>query len=270
MFKQVVHLLVLAEFVSACAATTATPTTVASEPPAPGEEESVPPTPAPPPETTLEPAPVPTATIEPSPVPTATPENQIFRDDFTGGLQPGWEWENENPDLWTFTDDGWLQIMGEDNSLLNKQQQSNLLWRPLPGGDFIITIHLKTQPLSNFQQATLYLYEDLENYVALNRGFCDLCVDGGNAYYFEFKIGGAIGTYNQPTDATDVYIRLTRDGGVISGYYANTPGNWERIGRYGGSYFEFKKVGIGVTNSDPHDIMGDLVAQFDYFEITRP
>ena len=163
-----------------------------------------------------------------------------------------------------------LQIMGEDPSLLGGEAQSNLLWRDLPGGDFSITVHLKTQPLVNFQQATIYLYEDVENFVALNRGYCDICLEGGNAYYFEFKIGGEWGTYNHPTDATDVYLRLTREGDVISGYYAEEPGQWERIGRYGGSYFEFKRVGIGVTNADPHDVQGDLVGQFDYFEITRP
>ena len=238
-----------------------------TQPPAPAEEPeptAVPPTS--PPEPTVEPSPEPTPTIEV----TATPENQLFRDDFTGELQPGWEWENENPDLWTFTDDGFLQIMGEDNSLLNEQPQSNLLWRPLPEGDFIVTVHVVTQPLSNFQQATIYLYEDIENYVAINRGYCDLCVDGGNAFYFEFKIGGEFGTYNSPTDATDVYIRLVSEENVISGYYATEPGNWERIGRYGGAYFEFTQVGIGVTNSDPFGSDDDLVGQFDYFEITRP
>ena len=253
-------------FVLTACSTTATleptplppPTTTAPEP------TQVPPT-EPPPEPTAKPSPEPTPTTEP----TATPENQLFRDDFTGELQPGWTWENEKPDLWTFTDDGWLQIIGEDPSLLNGQPQSNLLWRDLPNGDFIITIHLKTQPLVNFQQATLYLYENLDNYVALNRGFCDLCVDGGNAFYFEFKISGAFGTYNQPTDETDVYIRLTREDDMISGFYANEPGNWERIGRYGGSYFDFKRVGLGVTNSDPQGVQGDLMGQFDYFEITR-
>jgi hypothetical protein len=129
---------------------------------------------------------------------------------------------------------------------------------------------LKTQPLVNFQQATIYLYEDPENFVALNRGYCDVCLEGGNAYFFEFKIGGTIGTYNNPTDATDVYLRLTSEEGVISGYYAEDPGQWERIGRYGGSYFEFKRVGIGVTNADPFGADGDLVGQFDFFEITKP
>lgn len=248
-------------------ACTSPPPAEPTQPPAPADEPE--PTPLPPtnpPEPTVEPSPEPTAVVEV----TATPEGQIFRDDFMGELQPGWQWENENPDRWTITSDGWLQIMGEDNSLLNEQAQSNLLWRDLPDGDFVITAHLKTQPLSNFQQATIFLYEDIENYIAINRGFCDLCVDGGNAYYFEFKIGGEMGTYNSPTDATDVYIRLESKDNVISGYYANEPDKWERIGRYGGAYFEFTRVGIGVTNSDPFGSEGDLVGQFDYFEITRP
>ncbi len=237
---------------------------------APATTEPAPPPPLPTtaPEPTIPPEPSP----EPAPIiePTATPENQLFRDDFTEALGPGWEWENENPERWTFTDDGWLQIMGEDSSLLNEQPQSNLLWRPLPGGDFIITIHLKTQPLNNFQQATLFLYEDIENYVAINRGYCDLCDTGGNGFFFEFKISGASGSYSAKTEATDVYLRLTREGDVLSGYYGTAPDKFERIGRYGGSYFDFTKVGIGVTNSDPKGIEGDLVGQFDYFEITRP
>jgi len=238
-----------------------------TQPPAPADEPeptAVPPTS--PPEPTVEPSPEPTPAIDV----TATPENQIFRDDFTGELQPGWEWENENPDLWTFTDDGWLQIAGEDSSLLADEYQSNLLWRDLPSGDFVITVHMKAQPFVNFQQATIYIYEDPDNYVALNRGYCDVCIDDGSAFYMEYKITGQFGSYNKPTDEADVYIRLTREGDVISGFYAFEPGKWERIGRYGGSYFEFTRVGIGVTNADPFGADGDLIGQFDYFEITKP
>ena len=229
------------------------------------EPSPIPPTELPP-EPTVEPSPEPTPTIEPA----ATPENQLFRDDFTGELQPGWTWENEKPDLWTFTNEGWLQIIGEDNSLLAVEQQSNLLWRALPGGNFIITVHLKAQPIVNFQQATLYIYEDPENYIALNRGFCDLCLDGGNAFFMEYKIGGAWGAYNKATDKTDVYIRLTRESDVVSGYYAYEPDQWERIGRFGGAYFDFTRVGLGVTNVDSEGRDADLVGQFDYIEITRP
>jgi hypothetical protein len=110
----------------------------------------------------------PTATV----VPTATPENQLFRDDFNGLLQPGWTWENENPNRWNLTSDGWLEILGEDAALLYGQAQSNLLWRELPESDFAITVHLNAVPVANFQQATIYLYEDTQNYVAINRGYC--------------------------------------------------------------------------------------------------
>jgi pyrimidine-specific ribonucleoside hydrolase len=125
-----------------------------------------------------------TATLPPAPVsatvPATTPENQIFRDDFEGALQPGWTWENEKPDHWALTPDGWLQILGEDAGLLYGQAQSNLLWRELPEGNFAITVHLQAAPVVNFQQATIYLYEDLQNYIAINRGFCGPCLPGGD------------------------------------------------------------------------------------------
>lgn len=259
--KKVIYMLVISIItLAACATPTSEPPTDQQAP----EPAHISPTSAP--EPTVEPSPEPTPTIEAS----ATPENLIFRDDFTGELQPGWTWENENPDLWKITDDGWLQIIGEDMSLLSDEYQSNMLWRELPSGDFIISIHLRAQPIANFQQATLYIYEDPDNYVALNRGYCDICIDNGSAFYMEYKIYGGFGSYNKPTDETDVYIRLAREADVITGYYAFEPEQWERIGRYGGSYFEFKRVGIGVSNVDPFGADADLVGLFDYFEITRP
>jgi hypothetical protein len=223
------------------------------------------PTPVPPtapPEQTVEPSPEPTPTLEP----TATPENQIFRDDFTGSLQPGWEWENENPDRWEITNDGWLQIIGEHDSLLGEGKQNNLLWYPLPEGNFVITTHLKTLPFENFHQATIYIYEDPNNFIAINRGYCGPCSTGGGGFYMEYKINGEGSAYQTATDAEDVYLRLESKDNIISGYYATVPDQWERLGRFG-NYFQFKKVGIGVTNVRAAD---DLVGLFDYFEITRP
>jgi hypothetical protein len=156
--------------------------------------------------------PVPTATALPAetqrPANTPLPAGILFRDDFEGELQPGWEWENENPDKWTFTDGGWLQIIGESNNLLRENQQNNLLWYPLPTGDFVITVHLKTQPFENFHQAAIYIYQDPENYVTINRGYCDLCPTGGNGFYMDYEISGAMGNYNIATSAEDVYLRL--------------------------------------------------------------
>ncbi len=207
---------------------------------------------------------LPTETPKPSNTP--LPAGVIFRDDFNGELQPGWEWQYENPSKWTFTDDGWLQIIGERDSLLGNGRQSNLLWYPLPAGDIVITVHLKTKPFENFQQSAIFIYEDPENYITINRGFCDICPTGGNGFYMDYKIGGKWGDYNVATSAEDVYLRLEAKDNIISGFYATEPEQWTRLGRFG-NYFQFKKVGIGVSNVGAAD---DVVGLFDYFEISQP
>jgi beta-xylosidase len=214
--------------------------------------------------------PVPTNTALPTetPKPTNTPlpDGILFRDDFEGELQSGWQWENENSNKWAITDDGWLQIIGEHDDLLMTNNQNNLLWYELPEGDFVITVHLKTKPFANFQQATIYIYEDADNFIAINRGYCDLCPTGGGGFYMEYKISGDANAYQKATDAEDVYLRLESNDNILSGYYATEAEQWERLGRFG-NYFQFTKVGIGVTNARAAD---DVVGLFDYFEISLP
>jgi len=216
----------------------------------------------------------PTATEPPVPTPvppTATPENQIFRDDFSGSLQPGWTWENEDPSRWSITDDGWLQIVGGDGALLGATgTQSNLLFRDLPAGDFAITVHLIARPVADFQQAAIYIYQDAENYVTINHGFCSFprCVRAG--VYMDYSVGGVWGGYTQAVSGPELYLRLERLGDVLSGYSSLDGSNWQRVGRFG-DYFELRRVGIGVSNVDAPPLEdADLVGQYDYFEITRP
>ena len=207
---------------------------------------------------------VPTETAKPTK--TSLPEGILFRDDFESELQPGWEWENENPAKWTVTDDGWLKITGERNSLLIGAKQSNLLWYPLPEGDFVVSVHLRTKTWQNFHQAAIYIYEDPNNYITINRGYCDLCLPGGNGFFMDYKIGGQLGTYKKATSAEDVYLRLESKNKVLSGYYATAPDQWERLGRFG-NFFQFKNVGIGVSSVRA---ASDVTGFFDYFEISLP
>jgi len=224
------------------------------------------------PTSTLQPmatfTPEPTSTI----IPTQTPENQIFRDDFDGSLQPGWAWENENPDRWKITDDGWLQILAEDGYLA-AGTQSNLLFRDLPEGNFAVTVHLIAAPDSNFQQAAILLYEDIHSYVAINRGYCEPCFPGkGNGIFVDYKVNDKTrwsSELNTQIDQTDVYLRLVSKDKIIYAYYALAPDEWQLITRLG-EFFEFKKVGLGVSNIDNGGIDSDLVGSYDYFEITRP
>jgi hypothetical protein len=248
--------------------------TACSAPPAPTPEP-----PAEPPPTELPPPTEPPAPTEPppptdTPQPTATPEPEntplpegvLFRDEFNGSLQPEWEWMNENPEKWSISDDGWFQIIGEPPSLLGGEDQMNMLWLDLPEGDFMITAHLKTKPYANFHQSTIYVYEGPENFVAINRGYCDICDTAGGGFYMEYKIDGAWGAYNQKSDDEDVYLRLVSQDNMIIGYYATTEGDWIRLGRFG-NFFQFKRVGIGVTNVGTEEA---VVGAYDWFEISEP
>ncbi len=211
---------------------------------------------------------VPTLAQTPMPVPTATPDNQILFEGFTNGLQAGWTWLNENPSRWSITPDGWLQIAGEDSSLLADGAQSNLLCRNAPEGDFQITLHLSANPVCDYQQATLYLYQDGNNYIAMNRGFCGPC--GGNGLFMEYKFSGDAGAYQVITEDTEVFLRLTSQGKTIIGQYALEADDWQPFGKVG-YYLDQPSICLGVSNVDSagthHD---DLVGRFDFLKITRP
>jgi len=56
---------------------------------------------------------------------------------------------------------------------------------------------------------------------------------------------------------------------IIYAYYALAPDEWQYITRLG-EFFEFTKVGLGVSNTDNGSIDSDLVGSYDYFEITLP
>lgn len=227
---------------------------------------------------TDEPTQEPTEEATPTTEPTATPEGILFYDDFDGTLGDGWTWENEVPEQWTFTEDGFLEVTADDYHFIplgsgGGEKLNNFLTRSLPEGDFMITTHVIADPQENFQQATIFIYQDKSNYISLNVGFCSFCLTPGHGYYMETFIdnnpfGDAFAIPRQ-SDDTDVYLRLINQSGSLTGYYATEPDNWQRAGAFG-NYFEFVSVGIGATNSYLDGTQNDLVARFDFFEIALP
>lgn len=251
-------LLIAAFLLTACG----TPPPVETQPPA-QQPTAVPPTNTPLPPPTAIP---PTDTPIPTPTNTPLPDGVMFRDDFNGYLQPGWTWENENPDRHGFTQGGWLQILADDGSLLGGGTQTNMLFRDLPSGSFEIIVHLDANPSFNFQQAAIFLYEDPEHYIGINHGYCEPCVPGGKGIYMDYKIGTTWGAYKQEFAQSDVYLKLTFEPDTITAWYATDPANWIRLGRFG-NIFQFTRVGLGAANIDVTGTGEDLVALFDYFEI---
>lgn len=228
------------------------------------------------PEPTAEPTATtaPTATAVPPPEPTALPEGVLFRDEFDGQLADGWQWQNEDPTRHRMTIDGWLEITGGDIGFFQTEAGLiNFLNRDLPDGQFEIITRIQAEPSENFHQATIYIYEDPANYIALNTGYCDLCPTGGHGFFMETIIDnnpfGDVYALPRAAEDTDVYLRLVNDGESVTGYYATTPGEWQRAGAFG-NFFDFNSVGIGVTNSNPAGVSEDIIARFDFFEIRRP
>ena len=261
---------------AACIGTTVEPTqapapTVAAQTDSPATE---PPLTEPPP-TFPPPTEPPPNAVPPTATPTALPQGVLFFDDFNGALQPGWTWVDEDPFRWSFIESAgqnWLQITAGDASFFKEGYQVNMLARDLPEGEFAITAHLVANPTENFQQAHIFIFEDAKNYILLNIGFCNLCpVDGGFGFFMENFYGGARidQAYSLPRQAgaTDVYLRLVNQNGMLTGYYATSPDDWQRAGRFG-NYFDFTKVGLGATNANPEGVLNDLMARFDWFEIS--
>jgi purine nucleosidase/pyrimidine-specific ribonucleoside hydrolase len=200
------------------------------------------------------------------PNPPAVP---AFRDDFTGSLQPGWTWQNENPSRWSLSSDGWLEILGEDASVLSGAAQSNLLCRPASEGDVQISAHVSANPTADFQQATLFLYQDADNYIAINRGFCGPCASAGSAVFMESKTAGALTTSFAKTADTDVFLRLEVSGQTVTGSYALDADAWQSLGSAGSS-LTAPSICLGVSNADKAGLSADLLGRFDYVEVAVP
>lgn len=201
--------------------------------------------------------------------PTIIPAGTIFRDDFNGPLSPAWEWENEEAPNYQINENGWLEITAGDESLLTGGKQTNLLWITLPQGNFEISIHLRSQPLFDFQRAGLLLYRDPDHYILLSHGYCMQCVLGGSGIFLEFSLNGHRGRYTTTFSASDLYLMLIIEQGAVSAFYAIEAGQWQHIASLK-SDIHFERAALSVTNDNTWDTGYDLIGIFDYFVIRRP
>ncbi|MDK2982332.1 MAG: hypothetical protein PWQ55_2679 [Chloroflexota bacterium] len=208
----------------------------------------------------------PTATLEPTP----TPQGRIFIEEFNGELQPGWTWNNEDPDNWRITDDGWLEIKASDESILHGNDQNNLLMRAAPAeGSFMIETLLHADTTSNFQQAAIFVVQDYSNFLNIARGYCSFCPQGGDGLYSDYVYQGEWGSVSGLSVAEDDYylrIVVDRDQNQLVNYYSLDGENWVQQ-RMIPLNLEITQVGLGATNSDTANLDDDLTALFDYFEV---
>jgi beta-xylosidase len=161
-----------------------------------------------------------------------------WHDDFDGTMLHGrWTWTNEDPSDWSLiVRPGFLRIITHD---LGGPGAENLLQTEPPAGDYTLGCRVLFEPHHNFLGAGLVV--NLSNgFLMLQRAFSGFHM--GNAIYFDHFQDGQPQGSNYPTGAAkadEVYLRLSRQGQVYTGYMSVDGVDWTVVGVH--------TVPVGVT-----------------------
>ena len=201
---------------------------------------------------------------------TAAPTSNIWTDDFDGALAPDWSWVDEDPTHWNLKDtQGALRIITQGQSLYNADKPKNLLLRDAPASDFEIITKVTFNPQNNFQQAAVLMYQDEDNFVLLNRGFCNHCLGTGNGIFLDNEINGKAGVdpgYRTATSLQTAWLKLRKEGTNYIGFYSADGQTWNELGRVENP-MRPTKVGITANNSNADPSVPQIPADFDFFTV---
>ena len=174
-----------------------------------------------------------------------------------------WIWINEISENHSLSNKG-LRIISDDLCLLGDKTQTNLLMYNAPQDvSFQIETKVTADTTSNFQQASLFLYEDAENYYSVNRGYCDICSTGGDGIYSDYMYRGEI-NFNfrgVKAETDELYLKLIvdREGKWLINYYAIEPNKWIQL-RKVPLLINVNMVGLGSGNCDNGQYDDNLIA----------
>lgn len=216
-----------------------------------------------------------TPTVLPTDSPTQSPptappapaiDPNLFRDDFNQTLDEGWSWLREDTLHWSLTNaPGSLQINVSDGYIA-AHNNSNLLLRPAPVGDFQIETQITFRPLDNFQFAGLIIYQSDSNFIQAGREFCNAVGCMGEGLYMETYQKGVIvkpGVGVPFREDIPILIRLSRRGETYT-FGASTDGKvWFSIGSLTN---DMEPLQIGLVTGK--GIRGEIQpAAFQYFMV---
>ena len=214
----------------------------------------------------------PAPTLSPIPAEPATaPTLATWTDDFNDALASGWSWVDEDPTHWNLIDaHGALRIITQGQSLYNADKPKNLLLRDAPIGNFEIIIKVTFDPQDNFQQAAILIYQDEDNFVLLNRGFCEREGCPGSGIFLDNEMKGEI-DFSKPGLHTSsplqtTWLRLLKEETRYIGFYSGDGQKWEELGRVENPMSP-SKVGLMANNSDADPSVPQIPADFDSFTV---
>jgi hypothetical protein len=168
---------------------------------------------------------------EPPPPPPPQPKSgDYFFDDFDGEeLKEHWEVLNPNPDAF-IVENGKLLIIGLESNNLNSGKAQNIirLTKPLPKGDYILSMKFTVGYQTGREAPFLALYEDKDNFIAT--GYTSWSYYGGvrgaRTFFNSWKYskgkrknfshtiwGGASGVpYSEEQPPNPIFLKITKKG----------------------------------------------------------
>ncbi len=102
--------------------------------------------------------------------------DEIFQENFKGGLGEGWSWLRENPEAWRIADSG-LEVRVEPGNMWGPPNDAkNVLIRKLPnpsGQGIEVSVTVENRPTEQYEQVDLVWYYDESNMVKLGQELVD-------------------------------------------------------------------------------------------------
>lgn len=198
--------------------------------------------------------------LTPRPLPSgASPRLASVTDEFTGdAFGEAWTTFNEQRSNWKLAD-GWLTIKTEDGDVFEERTDlSNLFLQYAPAGDFTVTTKFDFTPRENYQHASLYVWQDHNNYAKLA-----LCHDEGLRLEAAREVNGKY--EKRLADARgERFLRIRRAGNTLS-FHASSDGEaWRALDASFDVAFHDVKIGIAAGSPGSAD---HAEARFDYFRV---
>ncbi len=135
---------------------------------------------------------------------------------------------NENPDHWSITGEGRIQIQAHAQGLWDTQTVHNIIvsspQTDLTNVTATVRMHGKTQ--ANYDEAGLIFYQDNDNYVTAQRKH-----GGGSPYLSVVTESEQNPSENSITDSSleDIWLKLEKTGDRVIGSYSEDGSQWTPI-----------------------------------------
>ncbi len=210
--------------------------------------------------------------------PAARAQTEIFRDDFNGSLQSGWQIVREESSFYSLSArNGFLRILTQRGGLGQNSNAKNIFLREITG-DFIIESKLEFNPNDAKHTAGIIAYVDDFNAVVLGLSYAE-----GERGTFrgvasisaiqdqEGQRAGAFYDESITTNPNLVYLRMLRSGDQFVVAFSDNGTDYTELATFTNPLPSALRVGVLAGNGDAEgcgeacDI--PIPGDFDYFVI---